>query len=120
MRYFRVVRVGLVNRICLPLRNIDCHRLARVALGRVVWLAVALHEICQPRIWACGVVRRIGHREDGFVRSFRKSLLLAESRIPELLGQQLQKMLPPRSVAWKGEPEAFDRSLCAGPTVVEI
>ena len=73
-------------------------------------LGIVTHEVFEEGIRARGVVRRVRHRQDGLVRTLRKSFDLAERRIFQLLGQQLGEVLAPCLCAGECLAKAFDRA----------
>ena len=81
MRNLGVIGMRPVDSVGFAHGHIDGQRLATVWFTRIVGLAVVFHKLRQPRIGACGVKRRIGHRQDRLVRSLRKPFLLAEFRV---------------------------------------
>ncbi|ENN88499.1 hypothetical protein RHSP_04831 [Rhizobium freirei PRF 81] len=118
MRHLGVVAVCLVEGVGLAHTHVDCQRLTAVFHCGVVGFAVMSYELRQPGVRAGGVIGRIGHCENGRVRSFRKAILLAERRVFQLLGQQPQEMLPPRVIAGESLAKAFDGA--AFPTAMVV
>ena len=64
-------------------------------------------EFFEEGVRACRVVRRVRHRQDGLVRTLREPYDLAERRISQLLGQQLQKMAAAGLLAREGLAQTF-------------
>jgi hypothetical protein len=56
---------------------------ASLWLARVVGLAVMLDEVGNERVWAGGVVRRVGERQDVLVRADGEPLDLAKFRVSQ-------------------------------------
>ena len=108
VRHLGVVAVRLVDGVGLAYADINRQRLAAVFGARVVWLAVVRHKLRQPRVRAGGVVRRVGHGEDGFVRASRKAFLLAKGRVLQSFCQQAQVIQAPGAIIFECLAEAFD------------
>lgn len=81
-----------------------------VGLLWVVWLAVVLDEIAEPRIRAGCVVGGIGQRENVLVLADGEALDFAELRVFELLRQQFQVVLAAGLLAGKALAEALHRA----------
>ena len=119
VRHLGVVAVRLVDGVGLAYADINRQRLAAVFGARVVWLAVVRHKLRQPRVRAGGVVRRVGHGEDGFVRASRKAFLLAKGRVLQSFCQQTQVIQAPGAIIFECLTEAFDRADSFAALVLE-
>ena len=110
MRDFGVVGVGIVDGVILALAHVRRERFPVVGLLRVVRRAVTFDELAQPRIRAGRVVGMVRERENVFVLADGESLDLAELRVFEFLGEQLQVVLLPRLLAGESQAETLHRA----------
>ena len=110
MRHLGVIRVRFIKRVCFANRYVYGLGFAAVLHAGVVGLAAVTHKLFKERVWTRGVVRRVRHRQDGLIRTLRKSFDLAERRIFQLFGQPIQEMLAPGLFAREGLTETFHRA----------
>ncbi|OGP73154.1 MAG: hypothetical protein A2V86_14720 [Deltaproteobacteria bacterium RBG_16_49_23] len=73
-----------------------------------------LDETRDERVWAGGVVRRVGQHQDVLVRADGESLDLAEFGVLQFFFKLLQKIGAPGLIVLEGHSEAFYLLLCLG------
>ena len=103
-----MVGMGIVNRVVFSFAHVCCKWLPMVLLLGVIRPTIMLDEVGQPRVWAGGVIRGIGEREDILILADREAFDLAEGGVLEFGGEFLEVMRAAGGVGREGLAEAFD------------